>query len=347
MCELTSSSYSLEKVLYILQDGLIILDKDGKITYINKAAQEIMKAQTGREPMVCDMFLDHARKGRKEITRTHIASAFRNIPTVLNLYYPQKGKDFWIELGYYPLPDPDGNIRNICIRAKNITDKVLLEQKLETEKMQMKMAVNRATIAAQDQERGELGQEMHDNINQVLTTVKLYNEIALQDEKTNGPLLLKSIQQLTYCIETIRCISRKLSMPLFDHINLRELIDDLINSISATKKVKASFFCSELPEKFMDKQLKVTIYRIVQEQMTNIIKYADAASAEIHLRANFKQITLKIIDNGKGFDIHKVRTGIGIAGMINRAEAIGGTLMVKSNIGKGCMLIAQFPLNLE
>jgi signal transduction histidine kinase len=339
------SDLSLEKILYLLQDGVIVLDRTRVITYINKAAQEIMERQIRYQPQVGDQFLDLARPGREEITRVHIDDAFSNQTTVFRILYPQNEEDFWIELGYYPMPpDENGIIDHICIRAKNVTEQVLLENKLKKERKKAKLELNRARLAAQDQERSEISQELHDNVNQVLTTVKLYNEIALQEKETNTELLEKSVRQLNFCIEEIRSLSRRLSIPVVDEMKLTDAIMDLANSITATKKVNVYFYYKGMEGELPDTSLKITIYRIVQEQLTNILKYADAANAEVHLIRTSDEIILKVSDDGKGFDVHKKRKGIGITNMIHRAEALGGSLHLKSQHGKGSLLIAKFPV---
>lgn len=339
------SDLSLEKILYLLQDGVIVLNRNGVITYINKAAQEIMAKQIRYQPQVGDYFLNLARPGREEVTRTHIADAFANKPTVFRLFYPQNGEDFWIELGYYPMPlDEEGTIDHICIRARNVTEQVLLENKLEKERKQAKQALSRARLTAQDQERSEISQELHDNVNQVLTTVKLYNEIALKDKFTNTELLEKSVQQLNFCIETIRSLTRKLSTPVAQEMDLDEAIKDLANSITDTKKVAVQVSFNGIKGDSLNTTLKISIYRIVQEQLTNILKYAEAKNAEVILIRSHDGIILKVKDDGRGFDIQKKRKGIGITNMVQRAEAYGGSLHIESKIGMGTVLVAEFPL---
>jgi signal transduction histidine kinase len=339
------SDLSLEKILYLLQDGVIVLNRSGVITYINKAAQEIMEKQIMHQPQVGDYFLNLARPGREEITRIHIEDAFANKSTVFRLLYPQNGEDFWIELGYYPMPsDEEGVIEQICIRARNVTEQVVLENRLKEERKRARLALNRARLTAQDHERSEISQELHDNVNQVLTIVKLYNEIALQDKFTNTELLEKSVQQLNMCIEVIRSLTRRLSTPVAQELDLEEAIKDLATSISATKKVEVHVSFDGVKDESLDKALKVSIYRIVQEQLTNILKYAEAKKAEVNLIRSRTGITLKVLDDGKGFNVQKKRKGIGITNMVHRAEAFGGHLCIKSKIGAGTALVAEFPL---
>ena len=105
-----------------------------------------------------------------------IDRAFCNETSVFEIHYPQSGKDDWFELGFYPMPEENGIVTHVCVRAKNITDKKLLEKKIDKQRKEQKNLLIKATFDAQEKQRTEIGRELHDNVNQVLTTVKLYNE---------------------------------------------------------------------------------------------------------------------------------------------------------------------------
>ena len=87
------------------------------------------------------------------------------------------------------------------------------------------------------------------------------------------------------------------------------------------------------------------IYRVVQEQVNNIVKYAEASSVEIKLdNTSTSQVLVTVRDNGKGFEPEKVRTGIGLRNIQSRLQVYNGSLVIHSSPGNGCLLEASFPV---
>jgi signal transduction histidine kinase len=242
------------------------------------------------------------------------------------------------------MPDEDGLIDHVCVKAKEITDKVLLERKLEKERADQKNKLIKATIEAQEKERNLIGRELHDNVNQVLTTVKLYTELCYYDEIPSKELLGRSIKQINYCIEEIRSLSMRLAVPRLGELGLEELIRELIDTINSTRKTSIEFLSHGIKNKEFSQELQTTIYRIVQEQLTNVIKYAHAASVKVIIAGTCSDIAVQVQDNGVGFDLAEKKRGNGIINMISRAETMGGTLHFETSPGLGCSMTAEFPL---
>ncbi|MGZ5191430.1 MAG: PAS domain-containing protein, partial [Flavisolibacter sp.] len=212
----TGNSDPLERALFILQDVIVILNRKSIITYINKAGQQIFEGQLNYKPSIGDEFVSLLIEDKKESAKEFIDRAFCNETSVIEIHYPQSGNDSWFELGFYPMPEENGIVTHVCVRAKNITDKIILEKKLDKERKEQKNLLIKATFDAQEKQRTEIGRELHDNVNQVLTTVKLYNEICLTEEFTNKTMLMKSVQQINFCIESLRSLSKELSSPSID-----------------------------------------------------------------------------------------------------------------------------------
>lgn len=338
----------LERAMYILQEAILIINRKSYITYINKAAGEKIEKQTGRLPMVGDNYLDFVHPSRTELVKGYIDDAILNVPSTYTLYYPQTGIDAWYQMAYYPMPDETGLVTHVCIRAKDITPQVLLEKELESERKLLKNRLIKATIDAQEKQRSEIGRELHDNVNQVLTTVKLYNELCLTEEITNKRLLLRSVQQVNYCIEALRTLSKTLSSPDIKETDIRDSIKELVDEVNATRRIDANFLTYGIQKDKISQDLLTTLYRITQEQLTNILKYADASKVDVTLVGTSTTIGLSIQDDGVGFDLQEKRKGVGITNMISRADTLGGVIEIKSTPGKGCSLMAEFPIqNIE
>ena len=230
-----------------------------------------------------------------------------------------------------------GATQDISVR-KSAEHKLLeSERALVRERLTRQKAMTHAALVAQEHERSEIGKELHDNLNQVLGAAKLYIEMAKTDDENREMCLEKSSGFIMHVIEEIRKISKTLSTPgmvmgLFESIDI--LLDDLIT----VHAIKIEFQKKGVDEEELDERLQLTIFRIVQEQLTNILKHANATSATINLTKQGNEIVLLISDNGKGCDILKEGKGVGIINIRSRAELYHGTVTTISNPGEGYAL---------
>lgn len=202
------------------------------------------------------------------------------------------------------------------------------ENKLVQERLMRQKEMNVAILTAQENERAETGKELHDNLNQILGATKLYIELAKTDEAHREICLEKSSAYLVNVMEEIRRISKSLSAPimvleLVDSINV--LMDDMV----LVNPLKFDFREEGINEERLDEKLQLTIFRIVQEQMNNIIKHAQASGASIHLNGLADKIVLTISDNGEGCDLLEENNGIGIINMKSRVESHHGILAIE------------------
>jgi PAS domain S-box-containing protein len=250
------------------------------------------------------------------------------------------------EIRVIPLVDENGNVRRLLGIANDITEKVLLQKKLEAERDLYNRKITYAAIKGQELERAKVSSELHDNVNQVLTTVKLYIELCKDDRVDSNEILSKCSLLLNRTIDDIRSLSKQLSAPSLGKINFRETLNDLATSISTASQMNVNLSinmenCSE-----MDNELHLTIYRIVQEQLTNIIKYAKASIVDVTLEHVNGIIQLMIKDNGVGFDTSQKTNGIGLTNMRSRAAILGGNVAIESQLHKGAKVTVQFPVRI-
>ncbi|HKC34967.1 MAG TPA: ATP-binding protein, partial [Chitinophagaceae bacterium] len=143
-------------------------------------------------------------------------------------------------------------------------------------------------------------------------------------------------------IGEIRLLSRKQVTPQ-KPFELKELIEELIKDLNENTGAATKFHCRVAAHLSIDEDLKLNIYRIVQEQVSNILKYAYASQATISINENNGTIYVSIIDNGKGFDPAIKRKGIGISNIINRIESYNGEVVIESSPGMGCKLEIRIP----
>ncbi|MBS1565842.1 MAG: histidine kinase, partial [Bacteroidetes bacterium] len=128
-------------------------------------------------------------------------------------------------------------------------------------------------------------------------------------------------------------------------VGLVKSIEDVLSNMSSVRPLDVEFTPSDIDEEMLDDGLKLTIYRIVQEQTTNILKHAEATKVGVRLHRDNRFLELNICDNGKGFDTSRKRGGIGLANIKNRVSIYHGKVDLKSAPGKGCCLSVFFDIS--
>ena len=231
------------------------------------------------------------------------------------------------------------------LERKKVEEALLVSEKklYEQQKAQHKK-ITAAVFKALESDRAHLGAELHDNINQMLATTMLYLEHAKTNVDERYEMIDRSLEVVALTIAEIRKLSRKLVVTDIDEIGLEKAIREMIENIVLIKKQKIFLHMVNVLEKKLDNNLKISIYRIIQEQLTNILKHANASLIDIELKREEKIIILTIGDNGKGFDTSLHRKGVGITNIISRVSLYDGEVAIDSAPGRGCTLKATLQL---
>ncbi|RYY41481.1 MAG: PAS domain S-box protein [Chitinophagaceae bacterium] len=260
------------------------------------------------------------------------------------LNYKKNGETYWADISCQPVFDENGELRHFFSIATDVTERRRLQEQLDEEMRQRQQMVTAAAIKAQESERALVSQELHDNVNQVLTTVKLYTELCRDGIGDQQELMTKSVQLLQRSITEIRSLSKRLSAPSLGNIRLKDSVDELISAVAATNKIQVLLDTDELADGVeVDQEVHLAVYRILQEQLTNVLKHAQAATVEIRFTRKGNLLELRLQDNGQGFDPRRGRNGIGITNMMTRAESVHGFLQLDTAPGQGCTLMVRVP----
>jgi len=257
------------------------------------------------------------------------------------------GEDrMWLLVSADPVLDDQGNIRYIISSFTNITDLKRLSRQLAEQEIQKQKQLMQATIDAQEKERREIGRELHDNISQHLTTTRLYLEVA--KDKAEGELLEmigRAHKGMLGIVNEIRKISESLVPPSLNDIGLVESIRDLCDPLRNTHAFKVDFKHYQFDEVLLPDNMKLMLFRIIQEQVNNIIRHSNADSILISLQTSKHQLILSVADNGRGFDPATVKKGLGLDNISNRAGLFGGKLNLDTSPGRGCAIRVTIPLS--
>lgn len=225
------------------------------------------------------------------------------------------------------------SFKEVAKLEKELAEQHLAQQKLITE----------VTIQAQEKERNELGKELHDNINQILSTVKMYLSLLMDVKKHDEGLIQRSYKLLEEAVEEIRKLSKTLVTPTLGDMGLAEALRELAEEVGAGRDLQVDLNF-DTKEKKRDRNIDLMLYRIAQEQLSNVLKYSKASNVVITLKTEPDNIFLSIADNGVGFDPKKKAKGIGLKNILSRVEFYSGKLEIRSAPGKGCTIDITIPL---
>ncbi len=234
-----------------------------------------------------------------------------------------------------------GILQDITERKEAEASVKLLEKKILAHKVLEQKKIARAVLKGQEKERNFIGQELHDNVNQILAGTKMHLSSAGKKDEKVKDLIKYPMELIDLSIEEIRRLCQKLVTPK-KSIRLNEQVQDLLINLSENIAVQTSLTYTIADDMIPD-DLKLNIYRIIQELLNNVFKYAEAQSLGIVIMAKAGFISITVTDDGKGFNTKVQRRGIGISNIIYRAECFSGKVSIKSSPGKGCKVHVKFP----
>lgn len=229
------------------------------------------------------------------------------------------------------------------VSCNDVTERLKAEADLARQQSLQQRLIAQTSIQVQEHERKEIGEELHDNINQVLATAKLYLDLAIAKNKQDSEFLANSRASIVLAIEEIRKLSHILVAPSMGETTLTQAIAQLIFEMQLVTTLELKLRSDQYDEKAAGNDIKLMLYRIVQEQVNNIVKHAGASAATIMLYTGTNHIVMTITDNGKGFDQGQLHEGIGLRNMRNRAAVYDGLVSITSEPAKGCRVEVKIP----
>ena len=229
---------------------------------------------------------------------------------------------------------------------KDITERKLHEE-AQLESAERISALSRRLIEAQEEERAQLARELHDELGQVLTGVRLHLKVVERGDAPEGSIG-KALKAVEVAIKQVRSLSLNLRPPLLDELGLVAALREMARQYSENARLRVSVSVDAPAEKMaLHRNLSDAAYRIAQEALTNAMRHAHAREAVICVEPGGARLVLTVRDDGCGFDPDEARRrgGFGLLGMEERAKLAGGTLRVRSEPGKGTQVRAEFLRN--
>ena len=241
------------------------------------------------------------------------------------------------------LLDEEITAKEVSLSA-SLTQRQLFEKEWLSETKLKAIQIANAISEAKELERSDLGKELHDNVNQILAAARIFMDLAQRNTKNRKDNITRSSEYTLTAIEEIRKIAKGLVNNAIKNVGLCVAITKMTQDLMQGHPIKIICKMDESLHTRMSEKFNLDIFRIVQEQLNNIIKHAEASRVRIALSQNETEIQLTIADNGVGFDVTKNVDGIGIINIKSRAEFYKGSAAFVSRPGKGCILTARFPV---
>ncbi|MBU4287292.1 MAG: PAS domain S-box protein [Proteobacteria bacterium] len=336
-----------DSILKSMAEILIVVDHKNKIKGFNEAALNLLgytEDELIEQPL--EKVLPEGRKAKLE------ELIDKNEAINYETYYETKnGKKVHVLLSAAGTPDLDGALTDVILTAADITKQKLLQDSLIKSQEQLR-TLSSKILATQEQERKKISMEIHDDLGQILTAVLLdiaqaRKSLSTNKSKTQG--FLDRIQVETEkALQRARRISDVLRPGMLDRLGIKAAVESFLDDIRERTGIEIAEEI-ELGKNDISEPVAVAVYRLSQEAITNIIKHSKANKVIVILQSDHKALVLSIIDDGVGFDPKSllVNKGIGLLGMKERTEWLGGTFRVESALGQGTKIFVEIPLTEE
>jgi PAS domain S-box-containing protein len=335
-----------------INDGVATLDTEGTILYANNRFAEILRVSL--ENFIGTSLQSHMPSSAREVLQSLIARGLHN-NTQGELSLGSKGRrPRLVRFVVHPLENSE--LHSICVVATELTELVEANEALKSNEESLRQLSTRL-LCLQDEERRHIARDLHDITGQKLALQSITLSQVLKKE-TAG-LDEESRRSLSECAaltkevgEEIRTLSYLLHPPLLDELGLPSALKWYAEGFEKRTGIAIELDIS-LEFQRLPPDVEVTLFRVIQESLTNVHRYSDSARASVQLKSIKDQIRVQVADFGKGMPREKQNSapgtatplGVGIQGMKERMRQLAGTLEITSQANQGTQVTATLPLS--
>lgn len=333
----------LAGLLESAMDAIITVDEDQLIVLFNRAAEKIfgwpVADMLGQPltrlmpPRFHDSHAGHMKRfGENGVTSRRMGG--------LNVVYGRHadGHDFPMDASISQLDTPDGKLFTVILR--DVTERIQAQDELAAYAAQ--------ASAIREQEKTRVARELHDELAQSLTALKM-DTIWLRDNMVAQPdaaraRLVAMLAMLDVSVAATRRIAADLRPLVLDDLGLLAAIEWLAQSFTQRWGVPCTLDLDEDLE--LREPYATAVFRMVQESLNNVAKHAGARNVEVQVRCDETGVTLRVADDGAGFNVAAPRKSgsLGLAGLRERAQLLKGTVRIDSAAGRGTVVEAHIPV---
>ena len=261
----------------------------------------------------------------------------------------------WWLSSYRPLKSESGEVMGTSTIAQEITDRKRAEEALRASEASLNDSQSDLRelagrlLRAQEEERGRIARELHDDLSQRLAVLAIEAGKLEQErdrDATTGRARIREIrEQIASISEDVHAISRQLHPSILQDLGLTSAIESECTRYAQNESISIQYEHHDIPSE-LPKEIALSLYRIVQESLRNVAKHAGTNAARISLVRTGGEILLRIEDDGVGFEptAAKSKLGVGLASMEERARLIHGDLTVRAESDKGTSISVRVPL---
>jgi PAS domain S-box-containing protein len=241
----------------------------------------------------------------------------------------------------FPLYNEQGVPTGLCGIATDITELKKAQDQLRR--------LSGSIMANQEKERRAIARELHDELGQVLTALRMdavwLGERLKPTDPKSSDRALAMCRLIDNTIDEVRSLATRLRPGVLDDLGLIDALEWYITDFEKRTGIACIFKHRNVSE--VDGTVATAAYRIAQEALTNVTRHAAATQVQVSLQTAEGMLTLAVVDNGRGFHLHDIGAAecLGLAGMRERAGLLGGSLEIKSRPGKGTKVFFRLPVN--
>ncbi|WP_083497108.1 sensor histidine kinase [Brevibacillus choshinensis] len=323
----------LKQIFDHLQDGIILMDQERRILVMNPSAVRLTGWKVGGKVPYCSYC--QTRKLTEGEERCYLVSK-REVPYFLSSMPTYEGRFVDMEMSTAVIyENGEQNKQEVLLVLKDLT------AKKKEEEARISKLVLQKTLEAQENEHKRLAQELHDGVGQSLYSVSVGIQAIqsrIKQEEQFSEYMQEIVEELEKAIQDVKLYSLQLRPHSLDQLGLIPTVKHLVSSLNRTHKdVSITFTYSNVSDR-LQPVLEVNLYRVIQEALHNALKYSKATLIEVILYKEDDELTLKIQDNGIGFDRDQVKAGLGLKHMEERVDQMEGSLQIHSILQEGTVI---------
>ncbi len=257
-------------------------------------------------------------------------------------------REVWINTWLVPFQKEKNRVQSILGISRDITERKMAEEKLQNSQRKLR-ALSARLQSVREEERAKIAREIHDDLGQALTVLKLDSAWVEKNLLPNQTALRDKLQamekRIDQTVRSVRRLSTELRPRILDDFGLVAALEWQTQEFEKKTGIRCRFR-SSLQKLDLDPDRSVAVFRIFQETLTNVVRHSEATRVEAALSEEKKRLRLTIRDNGRGISEEEISRSksLGLVGMRERAILFGGELTIQGNPGKGTTVTLKIPV---